>query len=132
MSSATPAVSKACACGRITSTLPPAPRAWGAQYFNVYGRTFSEGNTFNELQLNSRAQVVVLDSNARRQLFPHKARVVGEVILVGNMPATVIGVADENSQCSAAAKFRVWFALYHDGWPGDGAVVAEFHHRARQ
>ena len=67
--------------------------------------TFSEGNTFNELQLNSRAQVVVLDSNTRRQLFPNKAKVVGEVILVGNMPATVIGVADENSRCSAAAKF---------------------------
>ena len=68
-------IAKACACGRITSTLPPAPRAWAAQYFNVYGMTFSEGNTFNqELQLNSRAQVVVLDSNARRQLFPHKAR----------------------------------------------------------
>jgi macrolide transport system ATP-binding/permease protein len=50
----------------------------GAQYFNVYGMTFSEGNTFNELQLNSRAQVVVLDSNARRQLFPHKAKVVIE------------------------------------------------------
>lgn len=36
--------------------------------------TFSEGNTFNELQLNSRAQVVVLDSNTRRQLFPNKRK----------------------------------------------------------
>lgn len=46
----------------------------GPQYFNVYGMTFSEGNTFNELQLNSRAQVVVLDSNTRRQLFPIKRK----------------------------------------------------------
>jgi macrolide transport system ATP-binding/permease protein len=71
--------------------------------------TFSEGNTFNELQLNSRAQVVVLDSNTRRQLFPHKARVVGEVILVGNMPATVIGVADEKQSMFGSSKIlRVW------------------------
>ncbi len=41
-------------------------------YFNVYGMTFSEGNTFNQEQLNGRAQVVVLDSNTRRQLFPIK------------------------------------------------------------
>lgn len=73
-------------------------------YFNVYGMTFSEGNTFNQEQLNGRAQVVVLDSNTRRQLFPHKADVVGEVILVGNMPARVIGVAEENSRCLVAVK----------------------------
>ena len=30
-------------------------------YLNVYGMTFSEGNTFNQEQLNGRAQVVVLD-----------------------------------------------------------------------
>lgn len=81
----------------------------GPQYFNVYGMTFSEGNTFNELQLNSRAQVVVLDSNTRRQLFPNKAKVVGEVILVGNMPATVIGVADEKQSMFGSSKIlRVW------------------------
>ncbi len=78
-------------------------------YLNVYGMTFSEGNTFNELQLNSRAQVVVLDSNTRRQLFPNKAKVVGEVILVGNMPATVIGVADEKQSMFGSSKIlRVW------------------------
>jgi macrolide transport system ATP-binding/permease protein len=47
--------------------------------------TFSEGNTFNELQLNS-ARRWWCSTATRRQLFPHKARVVGEVILVGNMP----------------------------------------------
>ncbi len=46
----------------------------GPQYFNVYGMTFSEGNTFNELQLNSRAQVVVLDSNTVGSCFPIKRK----------------------------------------------------------
>jgi macrolide transport system ATP-binding/permease protein len=36
--------------------------------------TFSEGNTFNELQLNSRAQVVVLDSNTVASCFPIKRK----------------------------------------------------------
>ncbi|XPE66398.1 ABC transporter permease [Shigella flexneri] len=71
--------------------------------------TFSEGNTFNELQLNGRAQVVVLDSNTRGQTFPHKAGVVGEVILVGDMPATVIGVAEEKQSMFGSSKvLRVW------------------------
>ncbi len=52
-------------------------------YFNVYGMTFSEGATFNAEQLAGRGQVVVLDANSRRQLFPNKTNVVGEVILVG-------------------------------------------------
>lgn len=39
--------------------------------------------------------MVVLDANTRRQLFPNKANVVGEVVLVGNMPVIVIGVAEE-------------------------------------
>ncbi len=78
-------------------------------YFNVYGMTFSEGATFNAEQLAGRAQVVVLDANSRRQLFPNKANVVGEVILVGNMPATVIGVAEEKQSMFGSSKIlRVW------------------------
>ncbi|MDO2162538.1 ABC transporter permease, partial [Escherichia coli] len=64
-------------------------------FFNVYGMTFSAGNTFNQEQLNGRAQVMVLESNTRRPLFPHQADVVGEELLVGNMAARVLGVAAE-------------------------------------
>lgn len=79
------------------------------QYFDVYGMTMSEGTTFNNEQLEGRAQVVVLDSNSKRQLFPNKANVVGEVILVGNMPATVIGVAQEKQSMFGSSKvLRVW------------------------
>ncbi len=107
--SATPAVSKSLRLRADNIDVAASAEGVGAQYFNVYGMTFSEGNTFNELQLNSRAQVVVLDSNARRQLFPHKAKVVGEVILVGNMPATIVGVADEKQSMFGSSKIlRVW------------------------
>lgn len=109
VSSATPAVSKNLRLRADNIDVAASAEGVGAQYFNVYGMTFSEGNTFNELQLSSRAQVVVLDSNTRRQLFPHKARVVGEVVLVGNMPATVIGVADEKQSMFGSSKIlRVW------------------------
>ena len=109
VSSATPAVSKSLRLRVDNVDVASSAEGVGPQYFNVYGMTFSEGNTFNELQLNSRAQVVVLDSNTRRQLFPHKARVVGEIVLVGNMPATIVGVADEKQSMFGSSKIlRVW------------------------
>ncbi|KNC92819.1 macrolide ABC transporter ATP-binding protein/permease MacB [Trabulsiella odontotermitis] len=109
VSSATPAVSKSLRLRAGNIDVAANAEGVGGQYFNVYGMTFSEGNTFNDIQLNGRAQVVVLDSNSRRQLFPNKARVVGEVILVGNTPATVIGVADEKQSMFGSSKvLRVW------------------------
>lgn len=107
--SATPAVSKNLRLRYNNIDVSASAEGVGAQYFNVYGMTFSEGNTFNEVQLNGRAQVAVLDSNTRRQLFPDKASVVGQVILVGNIPVTVIGVADEKPGMFGSSKLlRVW------------------------
>ena len=109
VASATPAVSQNVRLRYGNIDVAAAANGVSGDYFNVYGMTFSEGNTFNKEQLNARAQVVVLDNNTRRQLFPHKANVVGEVILVGNMPATVIGVAEEKQSMFGSSKIlRVW------------------------
>jgi len=78
-------------------------------YFSVYGMTISQGTGFNNEQMFDRAQVVVIDENSKRQLFPNKTQVVGEVILVGNVPATVIGVATEKQSMFGSSKvLRVW------------------------
>jgi len=109
VTSATPAVSQNLRLRYGNTDVAASANGVSGDYFNVYGMTFSEGNTFNREQLNGRAQVVVLDSNTRRQLFPNKAKVVGEVILVGNMPATVIGVAEEKQSMFGSSKIlRVW------------------------
>ncbi len=109
VSSATPAVSQNLRLRYGNVDVAASANGVSGQYFNVYGMTFSEGNTFNDEQLRGRAQVVVIDSNARRQLFPNKASVVGEVVLVGNMPATVIGVAEEKQSMFGSSKIlRVW------------------------
>ncbi|WP_318365461.1 macrolide ABC transporter ATP-binding protein/permease MacB [Enterobacter sp.] len=109
VSSATPAVSQNLRLRYGGTDVAASANGVSGQYFNVYGMTFSEGATFNDEQLKGRAQVVVLDANTRRQLFPNKARVVGEVILVGNMPATVIGVAQEKQSMFGSSKIlRVW------------------------
>lgn len=109
VSSVTPSVSKNLRIRAGNVDVAAGAQGIGQHYFNVYGMTFSEGNTFNEVQAAERSQVVVLDNNSRRQLFPNKPKVVGEVILVGNMPATVIGVADEKqSMFGSSSALRVW------------------------
>ena len=109
VSSVTPSVSKNLRIRAGNIDVAASVQGIGQQYFNVYGMTFSEGNTFNDVQAAERSQVVVLDSNTRRQLFPNKASAIGEVILVGNTPATVIGVADEKQSMFGSSKvLRVW------------------------
>ncbi|VVT48459.1 Macrolide export ATP-binding/permease protein MacB [Kosakonia radicincitans] len=107
--SATPSVSQNLRLRNDNIDVAASANGVSGQYFNVYGMTFSEGASFNAEQEKGRAQVVVLDSNIRRQLFPNKVSVVGEVILVGNMPATVIGVAEEKQSMFGSSKIlRVW------------------------
>lgn len=79
------------------------------QYFRVYGMAFSQGSGIDTRQVQSQAQVVVIDANTQRRLFPHQKNVVGEVILIGNMPATVVGVAQEKQSMFGSSKtLSVW------------------------
>lgn len=79
------------------------------QYFRVYGMAFSQGAGIDIGQLQSGAQVVVIDTNTQRRLFPLRKNAIGEVILVGNMPATVVGVAEQKQSMFGSSKMlNVW------------------------
>lgn len=79
------------------------------QFFRVYGMTFTQGTGIDQLQVQSQSQTVVIDANTQRRLFPHQKDVVGTVILVGNMPATVVGVAKEKQSMFGSSKtLNVW------------------------
>jgi macrolide transport system ATP-binding/permease protein len=108
VSSATPAVSQNLRLRYGNIDVAASANGVSGDYFNVYGMTFSEGNTFNAEHWRAGAGGGARQQT-RRQLFPNKARVVGEVILVGNMPATVIGVAEEKQSMFGSSKIlRVW------------------------
>ncbi|CAI2453658.1 macrolide ABC transporter ATP-binding protein/permease MacB [Serratia liquefaciens] len=79
------------------------------QFFRVYGMTFTEGVGIDQLQVQSQSQTVVIDANTQRRLFPNQKEVVGRVILVGNMPATIVGVAKEKQSMFGSSKtLNVW------------------------
>ncbi|WP_294739960.1 MacB family efflux pump subunit [uncultured Pseudomonas sp.] len=79
------------------------------RYFQVKGLKLEAGITFSESDARRQAQVVVIDHNARHRLFGPGVDPLGQVILVGNLPCTVIGVTADNKNMFAASKaLNVW------------------------
>ncbi|HBL9840116.1 TPA: macrolide ABC transporter ATP-binding protein/permease [Salmonella enterica subsp. enterica serovar Dublin] len=88
VNSATPSVSKSLRLRYGNIDIAVNANGVSGDYFNVYGMSFREGNTFNAVQQQDRAQVVVL---------------------VGNMPVIVIGVAEEKpSMYGNSNLLQVW------------------------
>jgi len=79
------------------------------QYFQVRGIKLEAGIAFSENDARRQAQVVVIDYNTRHRLFAEGVDPLGQVILIGNLPCTVIGVAAENKNLFASGKtLNVW------------------------
>ena len=79
------------------------------RYFKVKGLKLEAGIAFSESDARRQAQVVVIDHNTRQRLFGPNVDPLGQVILVGNLPCTVIGVTADNKNMFAASKaLNVW------------------------
>jgi macrolide transport system ATP-binding/permease protein len=81
----------------------------GEQYFRVRGVQLAAGRTFDEDSVVSLAQEVVIDDNTRKQLFPRNPNPVGEVILLGQVPCRVVGVAKRSESAFGNSEaLNVW------------------------
>ncbi|RAX13321.1 macrolide ABC transporter ATP-binding protein/permease MacB [Photorhabdus bodei] len=81
----------------------------GDEFFQVYALRFAQGMGFSLDMIRRQGQVVVIDKNTQRKLFPHQKKVIGEVILVGNMPATIVGViSDKRAAFGSSKSLHVW------------------------
>ncbi|WP_458765137.1 MacB family efflux pump subunit [Cupriavidus basilensis] len=67
----------------------------GASFFRVRGLGLTQGAAFLPDELRRHAQVAVIDEKTRRKLFGNALSALGQIILVGNLPCVVIGVARE-------------------------------------
>ena len=67
----------------------------GEQYFDVGGLELESGRLFDETDVRSDAQVVVIDHNTRKKLFDESTDPLGKVLLFKKRPLTVIGVLKE-------------------------------------
>ncbi|QNK67440.1 macrolide ABC transporter ATP-binding protein/permease MacB [Variovorax sp. PAMC26660] len=78
-------------------------------FFRVRDIQMASGAAFNANDVRQQTQVVVIDQNTRRKLFTDGSDPVGKVILVGNLPCTVIGVAAEKKNMFGENKsLNIW------------------------
>ncbi len=91
--SATPTVTTSATLRRGSVSASATVNGVGDQYFRVRGMEVLSGALLNEQSISSISQEIVIDPNTRDTLFPGGENPLGEVILVGQMPARVVGVA---------------------------------------
>ncbi|MCT6517681.1 macrolide ABC transporter ATP-binding protein/permease MacB [Proteus vulgaris] len=78
-------------------------------YFTVYAMKFSQGRSFTPDMIQRQAQVVVIDENTRQRFFPTQKEVIGEQIIIRNIPSTIVGViAEKKSAFGNGQSLKVW------------------------
>lgn len=78
-------------------------------YFTVYAMKFSQGRSFTPDMIQRQAQVVVIDENTRQRFFPTQKEVIGEQIIICNIPSTIVGViAEKKSAFGNGQSLKVW------------------------
>ncbi len=82
----------------------------GEQYFRVKGLKLSEGTFFGSEAVSGIQQVAVIDQNTRAQFFAHSRQSpIGQVILLGNVPVRVVGVAQKQTTgFGSSSSLSIW------------------------
>ena len=81
----------------------------GEQYFDVKGLKVERGRLFNESDVKEVASVVVIDQNAKSELFPDGEDPLGKVIIFKKQPLVVIGVTQkQDSVFGAMDSISLW------------------------
>lgn len=81
----------------------------GEEFFDVKNYTLSMGMAFNKQSVVNLAQDAVIDEQTRKQLFGDDINPLGQIILLGNLPARVIGVVeDQQNSFGRSENLNVW------------------------
>ena len=106
--SATPSVSTSVTARVGNKAASAQVNGVGEQFFRVKGVSLVSGRLFDADDVRAMSQVVVIDENTRNQLFGSDDP-TGQVVLLGNMPARVIGVAKRQSMgMGGGTSLSVW------------------------
>lgn len=106
--SATPSVSSSVTARVGNKAANAQVNGVGDQFFRVKGVTLVSGRLFDAGDVRALSQVVVIDENTRTQLFGSEDP-IGQVLLLGNVPARVIGVAKRQSMgFGGSTNLSIW------------------------
>ena len=106
--SATPSVSSSVTARVGNKAANAQVNGVGDQFFRVKGVSLVSGRLFDADDVKALAQVAVIDENTRSQLFGSDDP-IGQVVLLGNVPARVIGIAKRQSMgFGGSTNLSVW------------------------
>ncbi|URQ59869.1 MacB family efflux pump subunit [Pantoea alhagi] len=80
----------------------------GEQFFAVRGYHVTQGMAFDRQGVDNLAQDAVIDENTLKRLFPHGENPLGQVVILGNMPVRIIGVATRQSSFGNDSNLNLW------------------------
>ncbi len=84
-------------------------RGVGQDFFHVRGMNIVSGRSFDHNAVRRLEQVAVIDENAIPSLFGPGEDVLGKVVMLGNVPCRVIGVARQRRQpMGADTSLSLW------------------------
>lgn len=110
--SVTPTVTTSVTVKRAAVAVNASVTGVGADFFRVRGLELAHGQLFDAQDVIAYSQNVVIDANAARDLFPDLVNPVGQVILLGTMPARVIGVTKRENSFGPAVDTLTVYAPY--------------------
>lgn len=68
----------------------------GKDYLSVTGEKLFMGQMFDETSIATSAQDAIIDQSAYEIYFNRKGNPIGQTLLIGNVPARIVGVLSEN------------------------------------
>ena len=110
--SVTPTVTTSVTVKRAAVAVNASVTGVGADFFRVRGLELAHGQLFDAQDVTAYSQNVVIDANAARDLFPDRVNPVGQVILLGTMPARVVGVTKRENSFGPAVDTLTVYAPY--------------------
>jgi macrolide transport system ATP-binding/permease protein len=110
--SVTPTVSTTITVKRAAVAVSATVTGVGADFFRVRGLNLAHGQLFDAQDVTTYSQNVVIDANAARDLFPDRVDPVGQVLLLGTMPARVVGVTKRENSVGPATDTLTVYAPY--------------------
>ncbi|MCX8279238.1 MacB family efflux pump subunit [Phyllobacterium sp. 0TCS1.6C] len=110
--SVTPTVATSMTVKRAAVAVNATVTGVGADFFRARGLELAHGEAFDAQDVTSYSQNVVIDANASRDLFPDRINPVGQVILLGTMPARVVGVTEQENSLGPAVDALTVYVPY--------------------
>ncbi|MDU4093038.1 MAG: MacB family efflux pump subunit [Pantoea sp.] len=106
--SVTPQISTSTTLKYRNQTLTVSVNGVGEQFFAVRGYQVTQGMAFDRQGVDKLAQEAVIDKNTLKRLFPNGENPLGQIVILGNMPVRIIGVATHQSSFVNDSNLDIW------------------------